>query len=105
MAGVQVVLHPRDDDRENRKNETRNLGLQSIVHRENALTELAISQVQTQKKLITQINGLLDSVSALLTNYTLIANNIYQIMYTAYMADTTKTQKFSDIQQEALEMI
>ena len=105
MAGVQVVLHEPDGGKDNRKNETRNLGLQSIVHRENALTELAISQVQTQKNLITQINGLLDGVSALLTNYTLIANNIYQIMYTAYMADTTKTQKFSDIQQEALEMI
>lgn len=105
MAGVQVVLHEPDSGKENRKNETRNLGLQSIIHRENALTDLAISQVQTQKDLMTQINGLLSNVSALITNYTLIANNIYQIMYTAYMADTTKTQKFLDIQQEALRML
>ena len=32
--GYQVVLHERDDGKENRKNETRNLGLQSIINRE-----------------------------------------------------------------------
>ncbi len=36
--GYQVVLHPRDDANNAEKNETRNLGLQSIVNREDTVT-------------------------------------------------------------------
>ena len=105
MAGVQVVLHEPDGGKENRKNETRNLGLQSIVHRENTLAEMVISQVSVQEKLLTQISGLVDSLTNLITTYTLASNDIYSIMFTAYSTDNTKTQKFLDIQQEAVGML
>lgn len=105
MAGVQVVLHEPDAGKESRKNETRNLGLQSIVHRENTLSKMVVNQVSTQEKLLTQINGLVDSLRNLITTYTLTSNDIYRIMFTAYSTNQTLTQKFLTIQQEALEMM
>ena len=104
MAGVQVVLHEPDGGTEHRKNETHNLGLQSIIHRENTLAEMIVNQVSVQEKLLTQISGLVDGLTNLITTYTFASNSIYSIMFTAYSTDNTKTQKFLAIQKEAVEI-
>ena len=59
----QIVLHAPDLDKTTNKNQTRNLGLQSIVAREN--------------------------------------QEVAEMITVAYMADTSKTQKYATIQKEA----
>ena len=56
MAGVQVVLHEPDGGTEHRKNETRNLGLQSIIHRENTLAEMIVKKLSLNN--ISEFTGL-----------------------------------------------
>ena len=105
MAGVQVVLHEPDGGLENRKNETRNLGLQSIVHREDTLAGIAINSSINVKTLIDELTDLLDQVNSQIDLYIRISESIYRIMQNAYFADTTKSQQYIDILNQAQEFI
>ncbi len=101
--GYQVVLHERDDGKENRKNETRNLGLQSIINREDTITSQLIYDASTQRDVAASINETIQKMNSIIVNLTWIGNAIYGVIQDAYMADTNKTQKFSDIQNQGLE--
>lgn len=100
--GYQVVLHERDDGKQNRKDETRNLGLQSIVNREDTITSELIYDASTQRDVAASINETIQKMNSIIINLTWIGNAIYDVIQDAYMADTSKTQKFVDIQTQAL---
>ncbi len=100
--GTQIVLHERDDGKENRKNETRNLGLQSIVNREDTITSELIYDASTQRDAAASINETIQRMNSIIINLTWIGNTIYEVIQDAYMANTSKTQKFIDIQTQAL---
>lgn len=103
--GYQVVLHPRDDANNAEKNETRNLGLQSIVNREDTITSELIYDASTQRDVAASINETIQKMNSIIINLTWIGNAIYGVIQDAYMADTSKTQKFVDIQNQALGQI
>ena len=105
MAGYQVVLHERDDGKTSRKNETRNLGLQSIVNREDTITSELIYDASTQRDVAASINEAIQKMNSIIINLTWIGNAIYGVIQDAYMANTSKTQKFVDIQNQALGQI
>jgi len=105
MAGYQVVLHPRDGANNAEKNETRNLGLQSIVNREDTITSELIYDASTQRDVAASINETIQKMNSIIINLTWIGNAIYGVIQDAYMADTSKTQKFVDIQNQALGQI
>lgn len=100
--GYQVVLHERDDGKQNKKDETRNLGLQSIVDREDTVTSELIYDASTQRDVAASINETIQKMNSIIVNLTWIGNAIYDVIQDAYMADTSKTQKFVDIQTQAL---
>ena len=103
--GTQIVLHPRDDANNAEKNETRNLGLQSIVNREDTVTSQLIYDASTQRDVAASINDTIQKMNSIIINLTWIGNAIYGVIQDAYMADTNKTQKFVDIQNQALGQI
>lgn len=98
MAGSQVVLHERNDGKENRKNETRNLGLQSIVDREDSITGTLVNDASRQFQVARELYITISNLDAIVQNLVWIANSIYGVIQNAYISDTTKTQKFIDIQ-------
>ena len=101
----QIVLHAPDLDKAINKNQTRNLGLQSIVARENQevaeMITVAARQGQIAASLIKDIQKMNNIVKTLLW----AANAIYNIITVAYMADTSKTQKYATIQKEVKEQM
>lgn len=100
--GYQVLIHPRDDANNAEKNETRNLGLQSIVNREDTITSELIYDASTQRDVAASINETIQRMNSIIINLTWIGNTIYEVIQDAYMANTSKTQKFIDIQTQAL---
>lgn len=99
--GTQVVLHRRDDADVQKKNETRNLGLQSIVNREDTITSELIYNASAQGNVAVSLNTTIQKMNSIIINLTWIANSIYDVIQNAYMSDTSKTSKFVSIQQEA----
>lgn len=103
MAGTQIVLHRYDNANNQNKDETRNLGLQSIVARENEIVAELINDASRQGQVASQINQDIRRMNSIMSTLNWAANTIFNIIQDAYMADTTKTQKFVDIQRGALE--
>lgn len=104
MAGTQIVLHRRDDSSVENKDETRNLGLQSIINRENEIVAELIYDASRQGQVASQINQDIRRMNSIMSTLNWAANTIFYIIQDAYMADTTKTQKFIDVQKKALEL-
>lgn len=104
MAGIQIVLHRRDDSSTENKDETRNLGLQSIINRENEIVSELIYDASRQGQVAAQINQDIRRMNSIMSTLNWAANTIFYIIQDAYMADTTKTQKFIDVQKKALEL-
>lgn len=104
MAGTQIVLHRRDDSSIENKDETRNLGLQSIINRENEIVSELIYDASRQGQVASQINQDIRRMNSIMSTLNWAANTIFYIIQDAYMADTTKTQKFIDVQKKALEL-
>ena len=105
MAGTQIVLHRHDDASIQNKDETRNLGLQSIVNRENEIVAELINDASRQGQVASQINQDIRRMNSIMSTLNWAANAIYNIIQDAYMADTSKTQKLVDVQKGALEQI
>ena len=85
MAGSQIVLHERDNGAQNRKDETRNLGLQSIVNREDAEVGQIISDDNQQKKVAKDVISTANKLTTVSENLQWIAESISQILQTIYM--------------------
>lgn len=101
MAGVQVVLHERDDGTTKRKDETRNLGLQSIVDREDITVAQLVNDAAKQRDVSADLVATIQKMNNIIHNLTYVANQIYLVIQDAYMADTTRTAKLSEIMQGA----
>ena len=97
----QIVLHPSDLDKATDKNQTRNLGLQSIVARENQEVAEMITVAARQGQIATALTKDIQKMNKIVNTLQWAANAIYNIITVAYMADTSKTQKYATIQKEA----
>lgn len=101
--GTQIVLHRKNEEAAKQRNETRNLGLQSIVDREDTVTSQLISDASKQANAAAQIRTDIQKLNSIMATLIWAANQIYSVIENAYMSDTSKTQKFVDIQRGALE--
>ena len=97
----QIVLHAPDLDKTTNKNQTRNLGLQSIVARENQEVAEMITVAARQGQIATALTKDIQKMNKIVNTLLWAANAIYNIITVAYMADTSKTQKYATIQKEA----
>lgn len=97
----QIVLHAPDLDKTINKNQTRNLGLQSIVARENQEVAEMITVAARQGQIASVITKDVRKMNKIVNTLLWAANAIYNIITVAYMADTSKTQKYATIQKEA----
>ena len=97
----QIVLHAPDLDKATNKNQTRNLGLQSIVARENQEVAEMITVAARQGQIAAELTKDVQKMNKIVNTLKWAANAIYNIITVAYMADTSKTQKYATIQKEA----
>ena len=97
----QIVLHAPDLDKTTNKNQTRNLGLQSIVARENQEVAEMITVAARQGQIAAELTKDVQKMNKIVNTLLWAANAIYNIITVAYMADTSKTQKYATIQKEA----
>ena len=97
----QIVLHAPDLDKTTNKNQTRNLGLQSIVARENQEVAEMITVAARQGQIASALTKDIQKMNKIVNTLLWAANAIYNIITVAYMADTSKTQKYTTIQKEA----
>lgn len=97
----QIVLHAPDLDKNTNKNQTRNLGLQSIVARENQEVAEMITVAARQGQIAAELTKDIQKMNKIVNTLLWAANAIYNIITVAYMADTSKTQKYATIQKEA----
>lgn len=102
---VPVILHPSDLAKNTNKNQTRNLGLQSIVARENQEVAEMITDASRQSQIATSIAEDIQKMNRIVNTLLWAANAIYNIITVAYIADTSKTNKYTTIQKEAKEQI
>lgn len=101
----QIVLHAPDLDKTTNKNQTRNLGLQSIVARENQEVAEMITVAAKQGQIAFALTKDVQKMNKIVDTLLWAANAIYNIITVAYMADTSKTQKYATIQKEAKEQM
>ena len=101
----QIVLHAPDLDKTINKNQTRNLGLQSIVARENKEVAEMITVASRQGQIAASLTKDVQRMNKIVNTLLWAANAIYNIITVAYMADTSKTQKYAKIQKEAKEQM
>lgn len=101
----QIVLHASDLAKNTNKNQTRNLGLQSIVARENQEVAEMITDASRQSQIATSIAEDVQKMNRIVNTLLWAANAIYNIITVAYIADTSKTNKYTTIQKEAKEQI
>ena len=101
----QIVLHASDLAKNTNKNQTRNLGLQSIVARENQEVAEMITDASRQGQIATSIAENVQKMNRIVNTLLWAANAIYNIITVAYIADTSKTNKYTTIQKEAKEQI
>ena len=97
----QIVLHAPDLDKTTNKDQTRNLGLQSIVARENQEVSEMITVAARQGQIADALTKDIHKMTKIVNTLQWAANAIYNIITVAYMADTSKTQKYATIQKEA----
>ena len=101
----QIVLHAPDLDKTTNKNQTRNLGLQSIVAKENQEVAEMITVASRQGQIAASLTKDVQKMNKIVSTLLWAANAIYNIITVAYMADTSKTQKYATIQKEAKEQM
>ena len=101
----QIVLHASDLAKNTNKNQTRNLGLQSIVARENQEVAEMITDASRHGQIATSIAEDVRKMNRIVNTLLWAANAIYNIITVAYIADTSKTNKYTTIQKEAKEQI
>ena len=97
----QIISHAPDLDKTADKNQTRNLVLQSIVARENQEVAEMITVAARQGQIATSLTKDIKKMNKIVNTLLWAANAIYNIITVAYIADTSKTQKYATIQKEA----
>ena len=102
---AMVVLHSSDLAKNTNKNQTRNLGLQSIVARENQEVAEMITVAARQGQIAAELTKDIQKMTKIVNTLLWAANAIYNIITVAYIADNSKTGKYTTIQKEAKEQI
>ena len=97
----QIILHPSDLDETKNKDQTRKLVLQSIVARENQEVAEMITVAARQGQIATALRKDIQKMTKIVNTLQWAANAIYDIITVAYIADTSKTNKYATIQKEA----
>ena len=97
----QIILHPSDLDETKNKNQTRNLVLQSIVARETQEVAEMITVAARQGQIADSLTKDIKKMNKIVSTLLWAANAIYNIITVAYIADTSKTNKYATIQKEA----
>lgn len=97
----QIISHAPDLDKTADKNQTRNLVLQSIIARENQEVAEMITAAARQGQIANAIRKDIKKMNKIVNTLQWAANAIYNIITVAYMADTSKTNKYVTIQKEA----
>jgi hypothetical protein len=97
----QIILHPNDLDETKNKDQTRNLVLQSIVTRENQEVAEMITVTARQGQIADSLTKDIQKMNKIVSTLLWAANAIYNIITVAYIADTSKTNKYATIQKEA----
>ena len=97
----QIILHPSDLDETKNKNQTRNLVLQSIVARETQEVAEMITVASRQGQIAASLTKDIKKMNKIVSTLLWAANAIYNIITVAYIADTSKTNKYATIQKEA----
>ena len=97
----QIISHASDLDKNVNKNQTRNLVLQSIVARENQEVAEMITDAARQGQIVTALTKDIQKMTKIVNTLQWAANAIYNIITVAYIADTSKTNKYATIQKEA----
>ena len=97
----QIILHPSDLDETKNKDQTRNLVLQSIVARETQEVAEMITDAARQGQIADSLTKDIRKMNKIVSTLLWAANAIYNIITVAYIADTSKTNKYATIQKEA----
>ena len=97
----QIILHPSDLDETKNKDQTRNLVLQSIVARETQEVAEMITDAARQGQIAAYLAKDIKKMNKIVSTLLWAANAIYNIITVAYIADTSKTNKYATIQKEA----
>ena len=97
----QIILHPSDLDKTKNKDQTRNLVLQSIVARETQEVAEMITVAARQGQIAASLTKDIQKMNKIVSTLLWAANAIYNIITVAYIADTSKTNKYATIQKEA----
>lgn len=97
----QIILHPSDLDETKNKNQTRKLVLQSIAARETQEVAEMITDAVRQGQIATSLTKDIRKMTKIVNTLQWAANAIYDIITVAYIADTSKTNKYVTIQKEA----
>ena len=97
----QIILHPSDLDKTKNKDQTRNLVLQSIAARENQEVAEMITVAARQGQIAASLTKDIRKMNKIVSTLLWAANAIYNIITVAYIADTSKTNKYATIQKEA----
>lgn len=97
----QIILHPSDLDETKNKDQTRKLVLQSIVTRENQEVAEMITDAASQGQIAASLIKDIQKMNKIVSTFLWAANAIYNIITVAYIADTSKTNKYATIQKEA----
>src|SRR5574344_830103 len=97
----QIILHSNDLDETKNKDQTRKLVLQSIVTRENQEVAEMITVTARQGQIATSLRKDIQKMNKIVSTLLWAANAIYNIITVAYIADTSKTNKYATIQKEA----
>lgn len=97
----QIILHPSDLDETKNKDQTRKLVLQSIVTRENQEVAEMITVTARQGQIADSLTKDIKKMNKIVSTLLWAANAIYNIITVAYIADTSKTNKYATIQKEA----
>jgi hypothetical protein len=97
----QIILHPSDLDETKNKDQTRKLVLQSIVTRENQEVAEMITDAARQGQIAVSLTKDIQKMNKIVSTLLWAANAIYNIITVAYIADTSKTNKYATIQKEA----
>ena len=97
----QIILHQNDSDETKNKDQTRKLVLQSIVTRENQEVAEMITVTARQGQIADSLTKDIQKMNKIVSTLLWAANAIYNIITVAYIADTSKTNKYATIQKEA----
>lgn len=95
-GGSQIILHPRDNSSKSFRDNTRNIGLQSVIYHENTGLNNVTNGVEEIRSQLNLYSELLLELSDRIKDYTLVCNKIWALLQNAYQA-RNKTAKFLEL--------